>query len=58
MFFLNVFNMISPVSQNFAVVQQYTTKAVVSSNIFSLSICIIGAFNFWKDIETTATQQN
>ena len=50
--------MISPVSQNFAVVQQYTTKAVVSSNIFSLSICIIGAFNFWKDMETTTTQQN
>ena len=50
--------MMSLVSQNFAVVQQYTTKAVVSSNIVLLSICIIGTFSFWKDIETTATQQN
>ena len=37
------------VSPNFAVIQQYKTETG-SSNIFEVSVCLVSAYNPWKDI--------
>ena len=54
MFLLNTLFLVSP---NFAAIQQYKAN-IGSSNRYQISVCLIGANNFGKDITKKQKKQN